>query len=406
MDLFYVLLLLLVSTRLLGELAMRMRQPALVGELLAGIVLGILAQRFSTPLSPLAALPDNEVFSAITDLSVFFLMLLAGIEMRPDDLARRAGIALPIAVGGIALPLTLGFGVAWAWIPANEVKIAQALVVGLSLAVTAVPVSVTVLLEMGLLRTRIGNVIVGAAVFDDILTLLLLAFVTSLAISHEPWSASDAAQLIGKVVLFCALAFALGWFVLPKIGAASQRFRLPHIDVSLLLAWGFLLALASESLGLHFAVGAFASGLLFRRQSITPDTYERLKGQITALTMGFFAPLFFASIGLHLRPDALTEMPFFLLALVSAAFFGKFFGAGLPARALGLGSREAFAVGAGMNARGSVALIVANIALEAGLFARPVPAPRPVEYVFSAIVIMTISTTVLSPILLRLALRK
>ena len=406
MDLFYVLLLLLVSTRLLGELAVRLRQPPLVGELLAGIVLGILAQRFSTPLSPLAALPDNEVFTAITDLSVFFLMLLAGVEMRPNDLARRAGIALPIAIGGIVLPLALGFGVAWVWIPGNPAKVAQSLVVGLALAVTAVPVSVTVLLEMGLLRTRIGNIIVGAAVFDDILTLLLLAFVTSLALSHEPWSATDALWLIGQVGLFCALAFALGWFLLPRVGAASQRFRLPHIDMSLLLAWGFLLALASEFMGLHFAVGAFASGLLFRRQSITPDAYERLKDQITALTMGFFAPLFFASIGLHLKLDALTEVPFFLLALTSAAFFGKFLGAGLPAWTFGLGKREAFAVGAGMNARGAVALIVANIALEAGLFATPQPTPRPVEYVFSAIVIMAISTTVVSPILLRFALRR
>jgi Kef-type K+ transport system membrane component KefB len=403
-ELFYTLLVLLIATRIFGEAARRLRQPQLVGELVAGILIGIAAQRFSAQLPTLAGLPDDEVFHSITDLAVFFLMLLAGVEMRPRDLARRSGIALPVAVGGIVLPLSFGVGIAWLWLPASDALLSQALILGLSLAITAVPVSVSVLLELGELKTKIGGVIVGAAVFDDILSLILLAIVMSIAVHQEPLSALAVGGLLGQVLLFFGIAVFAGHVLLPRAGGLIKHFKLEHVELSLLIIWALLLAVLAERLELHFAVGAFAAGLLFRRRSIDDASYEDIRDRIEAVTVGFLAPLFFASIGLRLRAEALIEIPLLVAVVVAAAFVGKFAGAGLVARAAGLNAREALAVGAGMNARGAVALIVADIALRAGVFDRAGVSSVEVSHLFSAIVVMAIATTIVSPMLLRYAL--
>jgi Kef-type K+ transport system membrane component KefB len=406
MDLFYVLLILLIVTRVFGELSARVGQPQLVGELLAGIVLGIVAQNFAGRLPLLTDLPNDAVFGAVTDLSVFFLMLIAGIEMRPRDLARRGRIAFPVAIGGIMLPLALGFGLTWVWLPDTPERIAQASIVGLTLAITAVPVSVTVLMELGVLNTKVGQVIVGAAVFDDVLSLLLLAIVLSTVIHAEPLSLSAIALLGGEIALFFAITLAVGWYVLPRLGRLVQRFKLQHADLSLLIVWALLSAVLAEHLELHFVVGAFAAGVLFRRRTIDEQSYMRLRGQLEALTFGFLAPLFFASIGFRIQPDALIEAPLFVAALVAAAFVGKLLGAGLMARFAGLNGPQAFAVGAGMNARGAVALIVAEVALEAGVFTQGVGPTAASANLFSTLVITAIATTVVSPVLLREALRR
>lgn len=404
MELFYTLLVLLIATRILGEVARRLGQPQLVGELVAGVVIGMAAQRFSAQLPTLASLPNDEVFHSITDLAIFFLMLLAGVEMRPRDLARRSGIALPVAVGGIVLPLILGAGIAWVWLPASDALLSQALILGLSLAITAVPVSVSVLLELGELKTKIGGVIVGAAVFDDVLSLILLAVVMGVAVHQDPLSALAVAGLIGQVLLFFGIAAFAGYVLLPRAGRLIKHFKLEHVELSLLIIWALLLAVLAEQLELHFAVGAFAAGLLFRRRSIDAASYEDIRDRVEAVTVGFLAPLFFASIGLQLRAEALIEIPLFVAVVIAAAFVGKFAGAGLVARAAGLNAREALAVGAGMNARGAVALIVADIALRAGVFDRAGVQSAELSHLFSAIVVMAIATTIVSPILLRYAL--
>jgi len=278
--------------------------------------------------------------------------------------------------------------------------------VGLTLAITAVPVSVSVLMQLGALNSKIGNVIVGSAVFDDILSLALLAIVMSVAIENEPLSLASLLLLLGRIALFFAITFTAGSLLLPRAGNLTKRFRLEHTEISLVIVWGLFVAVLGEFLEMHFAVGAFAAGLLFRRTTIDEPAYLELRDRLEALTLGFLAPLFFASIGLELHAAALVEAPWFVLTLVLAAFIGKFFGAGLVARASGFDNWESFAVGAGMNARGAVALIVASIALEAGVFDVPAPPPPAVANLYSALVIVAIATTILSPILIRYALRR
>lgn len=157
---------------------------------------------------------------------------------------------------------------------------------------------------------------------------------------------------------------------------------------------------------MHFILGAFLAGLFFVRQTVDPAAYEAVKARVSGVTTGFLAPLFFASIGMHLNLDAVNEVPVFVVGLVLAAFLSKLVGAGLPAYWLHFSKKDSLAVGTAMSARGAVELIIAEIALGAGLFLKPKPVPTIVSNLFSAVVIMALVTTLLTPVLLRWILSK
>jgi Kef-type K+ transport system membrane component KefB len=404
-NLLYILLVLLLVTRLCGELAERLRQPALVGELVAGIALGVIAGRYGEALPVLAGLSENEVFNGITDLAIFFLMLLAGIELRPKELAEASGRAFAVALGGMLLPLMLGFGLGWWFLPDSPYKLAQALFLATALAITAVPVSVKVLMDLGQLNTRLGKTVVSAAVFDDVLSLMLLAILTAVIRTGGFPDASAVFVLLGKVLAFFVIAGVLGRYVLPRLGGVVRETRTEEFEMSALLIAALGFALLAEALGMHFILGAFLVGLFFVRRTISPDVYKSIRASLSSITMGFFAPLFFASIGLHLDLSAAAEIPVFVTLLVSAAFLGKLVGAGVPAWGTGFSPREAAAIGTAMSARGAVELIVAGIALQAGLFRHPEPPPPVVAHLFSAVVIMALVTTLATPMVLRPLLR-
>ena len=401
MELLYVLLTLLLVTRSCSEVAVRLRQPALVGELVGGVLIGLVVATFLSDSSAIARLDTDETFQGILDLAIFFLMLLAGVETRPSDLARATGRAIPIAVAGMLFPLALGFALGWWWLPASEWKIAQCLFIGVALAVTAVPVAVKVLMDLGQLQTRVGQVVIAAAVIDDVLSLVLLAILTALINADETLTLASVGRIVGGVVVFLTLALLLGRYALPWIGRLVRKLMLDHAEFSLLLVFGFGLAVLAELLKMHFLIGAFAAGVLFTRNVVGDPAYRKLVEQTEVLTMGFLAPVFFASIGMHLSIGALLGAPVFLLLLLGFATAGKVLGAGVAARITGFSTRRSLAIGSAMNARGAVEIIIADIALRAGLFDHPDPAPPAVEYLFSAVVIMAIVTTLATPFALR-----
>lgn len=405
MHLLYILLILLLVTRACSEIAVRFKQPSLVGELLGGVLLGILFANFADSSSVLAAVDTDETFQAVLDLAVFFLMLLAGIEMLPGELARAAGRSAPIAIVAMLVPLGLGIALGWWWLPESNWKIAQALFIGVALAITAVPVAVKVLLDLGQLQTRLGQVVVASAVIDDVLSLVLLAVLTSLITAGDTLTAGMLLIIGVNVLLFFAIAWALGRFLLPWLGARVRAWDLEHAEFSLLIIFGLALSVLAEMLSMHFLIGAFAAGVFFTRNVVGEDLHEKLTVRVDAVTMGFLAPVFFASIGMHLNLDAVTEAPLFLFLLLTAAIAGKVLGGGLVARATGFSTRHSLAIGAALNARGAVEIIIADIAFRAGLFDHPDPPPPAIEYLFSAIVIVAIITTLMSPIILRATLR-
>jgi len=406
MELLIILMVILISAKIFSELAEQVGMPALLGEVLAGITLGIFIKYFGNNFTIFSNLSNDEVFIAITDLGIFFLMLYAGIEIHPKDFVKSSGKAVWIALGGMLLPLAIGMGMGWLWLPQSELRMAQTLFLGVALAVTAVPVAIKVLMDLGKLDSRAGKIIVSAAVLDDIFSLVLLAVLTSVIRTGDLLNFVDFAILIGKVLLFFTITTAFGLYFLPFLSKKLTKYiKTDKFEFSLLLVVAMLFAVLADLMGMHFIIGAFAAGVFFIKQGVKRKVYAQVNESVKSVTIGFLAPIFFVSIGLHLDLDAFISIPVFVVALLLIATVGKLVGAGLPAYLSGLSKHDALIIGNGMNARGAVELIIADIALRAGIFDKPQDSPI-IAGMFSAVVIMAILTTLFTPIALKLLLKR
>ena len=403
MDILYLILVLLVVTRVFAELAERIRVPAIVGELTAGVVLGLVLANYHDSVPVLWEATRSETFESLVSLGMFFLMLLAGVRMEPIDFARTSKTAIFVAIGGMAVPVGAGLLVGAIVLPESAFKFEQSLFLGVALAITAVPVAVRIFLDVGLLETRVGKTVIAAALWDDLIGLFLLAFLIAAITNGElaTFSGREALLLLGKVALFFALTIPCGLWAFPILGRYIHRLRFPEIDFSMLMIAAFAFAVFAERMDLHFIIGAFLAGMFFHPGVIREEIYDRVEQQISGIARGFLAPIFFVSVGLHLDFSALGSTPGFVVVMILVALFSKFIGAGLPAYWVGLSKVDSLMVGVGMSGRGAVELIVAGVALQAGLFLQPSPPPAIVASMYSAVVIMALVTTVLTPLILR-----
>lgn len=403
MDVLFLLLVLLIVTRVFAELAERINLPAIAGELTAGVALGLLLQISSDFAPRLWASTQSETYESLVQLGMFFLMLLAGIRMEPLDFARTSKSAVFVAFGGMVVPVAAGIALGAVVLPESPLKLVQCLFLGTALAITAVPVAVRIFMDLGELKTRVGKTVIAAALWDDLISLFLLAFLIASIANHGVGElGSDVLfLLLGKVLLFFAVTIPVGLYVFPFIAGYFKRLRFPEVDFSMLLIGALAYATFAEAMGLHFIIGAFLAGMFFHPGMVPKASYRRVSVQMSGVTRGFLAPIFFVSVGLQLDFSAVTSTPVFLVVLILIALVSKFVGAGLPALAIGLSKRESAMVGVGMSGRGAVELIVAGIALEAGLFLQPRPPDPIVEGLYSSIVIMALVTTLAAPIILR-----
>lgn len=395
-------------TRVFGELAERVNLPALVGELIAGIFLGFLLAQYGSLAPSIWFAANSDIFAGLADLGMFFLMLLAGIRMEPLDFAKSSKSAVLIALGGMLLPVSAGFALGLFVLPESPFKIAQSLFLGVALAITAVPVAVRIFMDLGELESRVGKAVIAAALWDDVLSLFLMALLLA-AISGETTGSFTAANLlpvIGHVLLFFAITIPIGLYVVPLIGKSFKYLSFPEVDFSMLLIGALAYAVLAEILQLHMIIGAFLAGMFFHPKVVEKAIYDRVEQQMSGLTRGFLAPIFFVSVGFHLDFSSVSQVPGFVLALTGLALASKLIGSGIPAYWAGFSKRESLLVGVGMSGRGAVELIIAGVALEAGLFLHPDPPGLIVQSLFSAIVIMAIVTTVATPIVLRYLWRK
>ena len=403
MEILYLVLVLLVVTRVFAELAERVGLPALVGELVAGVALGLILARSYDSLALLGSACQSESYNSLVSLGMFFLMLLAGIRMEPLEFARISRSAILVALGGMIVPVGAGFALGMAVIPDSPFRVVQSLFIGTALAITAVPVAVRIFMDLDQLNSLVGRTVIAAALWDDLLSLFLLALL--LAVIGENFSSTLGSGavllLIGKVLLFFAVTVPIGLFVFPNLGRYLRHLHFPEVEFSMLLIGALAYAIFAELMGLHFILGAFLAGMFFHSNSVDPGVYKRVEQQMSGITSGFLAPIFFVSVGLHLDFSAVSQVPGFVAVLILIAFASKLLGSGLPAYWLGLSKRESLMVGVGMSGRGAVELIVAGIALEAGLFLHPQPTPVIVESLYSAIVLMALVTTIVTPIVLR-----
>ncbi len=406
MEVFSELLFFLIVARLFGEATERAGHPSSVGEIIAGMTLAGVVLMFGDDLSFLHHLPESKVLSMVENVGIFALVLLAGIEMEPDEIAKHSKAYMAVAAGGMIVPLLGGVALAWWFLPSSELKQAQVMITGVAFSISAIPVSVKILTDMGQMHSAAGRTIIAAALFDDIYGLFLLAIVLALVETGQVPDPAAFALLVGKVVAFFVITVLLGTHVYPRFSKHLKAMQAASIEFSALAAVAIAYGWLAEVLGMHWILGAFMAGLYFESSRVGVRAYRDLRLFFSVVTQGFLGPLFFLSIGLRVSLDAVIEIPLFLVLVIAIAFFGKLVGAGVPSLMTGLSKREAAAVGVGMNARGAVELIVLSIAQQAGLF-EYVPGDGPiVRNLYSALVLMGVVTTVLSPLLLRRILRK
>jgi Kef-type K+ transport system membrane component KefB len=397
------LALILAVAKLGGEVFGRLGQPAVLGELVGGIAVGGLAL---FGLGGVEFLRSDAVIAAIAEIGVIVLLFEVGLESDLSEMLEVGRSSLLVALLGVAAPFALGYWVARALLP-QEPALAH-LFVGATLCATSVGITARVLKDAGKLRTREARVILGAAVIDDVLGLLILAVVVGAvraSASGAALSGWDVAAVALKAVAFLAGAFLVGRYVVPRLFGALGRLESGGTLLPLALAFCFLLAWLASVVGLAPIVGAFAAGLVldevhfesFNRRG--ERSLEDLLGPVSAV----LAPVFFVLMGLKvdLRAFARADVLGLAAALTVAAIVGK------QACSLGVLERgtKRWAVGLGMIPRGEVGLIFAGIGAtlvlpRPGLGEAPVVAPA----TFGAIVVMVVVTTLVTPPALKRAL--
>ncbi|ACL58045.1 cation:proton antiporter [Methylobacterium nodulans] len=395
---------LLVSGRLLGEFMQRLGQPSIMGQLMAGILLGpsvfgALLPNLQHSLFP--PRPEQKaMLDAVSQLGILLLLLLTGMETDLALVRRVRHAALSVSVTGVAIPFVLGFALGEflpaSLLPKPDLRLITSLFLGTALSISSVKIVAMVVREMGFLRRKVGQVIVASAIIDDTIGWVIIAITFSLALHGQVdlWSLGQ--SLVGTA-LFLVLSFTLGQrLVFLVIRWTNDNLVSEAAVITAILVIMGLMALVTHAIGVHTVLGAFMAGLLVGQSPIlTRQIDEQLRGLITAL----FAPVFFGLAGLSADLTVLRDPHLLLLtvALVAVASLGKFAGA-FAGGVLGrLHSREALALACGMNARGSTEVIVATIGLSIGALS---------QNLFTMIVAMAVITTLAMPPMLRWALAR
>jgi len=364
-------------------LSVRLGQPSVLGELLVGILLG-------PSLLDLLHLPFiegeklGETIKELGELGVLLLMFIAGLELHLDELTRNTKVSALAGIMGVLAPVALGTGTGLLF----GFDLEPALFLGLTLGATSVSISAQTLMELRVLRTRVGLGLLGAAVFDDVMIILLLSIF--LAVITGGTSVVGILLILGKMVLFLVVSTAFGLYVLPKLVRVTRRLPISQGVLSLAMVVLLFYGVAAEVVGGMAAItGSFLAGLMFARC----EEKERLEQGVLALAYGLFVPIFFVSIGLEVNVRDLEGEALLMTAvIILVAIASKLFGSGLGARWAGFTWRESWQMGAGMVSRGEVGLIVANVGIGAGLVS---------GNEFSAIVGMVLATTIVTPPMLR-----
>jgi len=375
------------SAKAAGYVSFRFHQPAVLGELLMGLILGpSVLNLFGFDLFAHGHINDAILYLA--EIGVIFLMFLAGLEIDLAEMRQVGMSAVVVGLLGVAAPLVLGALVALAF----DFPLLSAIFIGLILTATSVSISAQTLMELGLLRTREGLTLLAAAVVDDVVVILLLSVDVALNGVGGGSLVGQTFAVAAHMILFMLLAVVIGVKLLPRL---TRRISVLPISQGL-LSWVVVVALvyawAAEALGHMAAItGAFVAGVLF---SVMP-LRERIQQSIHTITYGLLVPIFFVSIGLKANARLLDGGELlFTLVIVIIAVVSKILGCGLGARLTGFSNRGALRVGIGMVSRGEVGLIVASVGLGIGL----IP-----EEVFSTMVIVVLVTTLLTPVMLRAA---
>lgn len=365
----------LLCTKILGILTKRASLPQVVGALIAGVLLGP---------AGFGLIGQTDFLNEVAELGVIVLMFTAGMETDLHGLKRSGKAAFVIALIGVLVPLVMGFGAAALF---NRGEFLQNVFIGVILTATSVSIAVETLKELGKLSTRSGNAILGAALIDDVMGIVALTIVTSMA-----GQGGSLGLVLVKIVLFFAVSLGVGlllhklvnhWF--SRWDTDKRRFLIVAFSLCLIYAY-----ISEAFFGVADITGAYIMGVIFAG---TPKV-AYLQNRFDTLSCMLLSPVFFASIGLKVElPQMSRTIILFSLLLIAVALVSKVIGCGLGAKLCGYSGKDSLRVGVGMVSRGEVALIVANKGISSGLMK---------EEFFGPVVLVVIVTTVVTPILLKL----
>jgi Kef-type K+ transport system membrane component KefB len=391
--------LLLLVGRLMGEAAQRLGQPAVMGQLIGGLLLGPSVLGLIWPAAQHALFPgtpeQKSMINAVSQLGIFMLLLLTGMETDLQLVKRVGRAAVTVSAAGVALPFICGFALGEmlpdALLPNPGARLVTAIFLGTALSISSVKIVAMVVREMNFMRRDLGQIIVASAILEDTIGWMIIAVAFGLAAAGtvDLWSLSRA--VLGTAA-FMAASLTIGRrIVFNLIRWTNDNFQSEFPVITVILVIMIAMALITQLIGVNTVLGAFVAGILIGESPIlTRHIDEQLRGLIVAL----FMPVFFGLSGLSADLTVLKNPTLALLALglIVIASVGKFLGAFIGGKLGGLTRAESLALGCGMNARGSTEVIVATIGLSMGVLNRDL---------FTLIVTLTIVTTMAIPPMLR-----
>jgi monovalent cation:proton antiporter-2 (CPA2) family protein len=364
----------LIIAKLSGGISRRFGQPAVLGELIAGVIIGP---------SILGIFETDESLKAIAQIGVIMLMFIVGMETDLKELRRVGKAAGLAAVGGVALPLFFGVGLGYYF----RYNLYESMFIGVVLIATSVSITAQTLIELGRLRTKEGMTILGAALIDDIIGIIILSLVIGFSTGNT--SSFNIWIIFLKITIFFAVSICVGITLIPWLLSKLTKLPVSEVLLATIVALCLFYSWAAESVGnVATITGAYIAGVIIGRSIFR----EEVETKFHAITYSFFAPIFFVSIGMETQIQSIGKLGLFTILIVIAAIVGKVIGCGLPTKMAKFSIKESLRVGVGMMSRGEVALIVASIALASGILSKDV---------FSVMIIMILITTLATPVLLR-----
>jgi len=372
----------LLVSFLLSELFYRHKYPRVIGQIFAGILLGLpFLRRFLTEEA-------GRDISFLADLGIIFLLMLAGLEINIEKLKKSEKDALLIAIFSAAIPFTLGFFFAKYVGYSNTV----ALVLAVSISLTAEGTTLKVLFDLNALNTKIGATILGAGIIDDVFEVIFLSLI--LIISHK--NAEKLALFPIKLILFIVLVYVF-FKLVPGIIRVIQRERSRVATFSIILIFGLFVAIISQSLELGPIIGAFIAGVIIQMSNKNRKDEQEIVEELKVMTFAFIIPFFFINIGLHLNIKSLVANLWVAVVVLIIAAAGKILGAMFVTPMTKLSLAQTHLIGWGMNSRGGIELVIAEIARVNGVI--------PIE-IYSAIVITSVTMVLVFPFVLRSVIKK
>lgn len=379
-NIFLSIAIILVVTNIGGTLSKKIKMPQVLGALVAGVIIGP---------SCFNIVKYNNDLKLLSDLGVVLLMFIAGIETDLEELKKAGLSSLLIAAGGVIVPLIFGTLTAYAFFN----NFYENLFIGVILTATSVTISVQTLNELGKLNTKAGINILGAAVIDDVIGLLIVSFVLSLAQSAKSGGNVGSSLLLVsiKVLLFCIGAVLLILFM-PKVIDKVTTKKGKHQNLIVYsLALVLIFAFAAESLGIAAITGAYVFGLI-----LSPVTHnDYISKELKSISENFLSPIFFASVGLVTNFRSVNSSILVLtIVMLIVAVLGKIIGCGLVAKLYGMKTKESVQIGVGMISRGEVAIITTSLGLQSGIISDKLSIPT---------LIVVVITTLITPVFLKIA---